>query len=250
MKEILGTNNRLEYASNCNEFHSFVINQKEINLDIYCQEDSHVELFLMNQSEDCTLNVHVECKGNSYCKIGLLDLQDAPLIWNQETILKEEGAEFEIYSAQLCQAHGIKKGTIEVKHEAAHTYGQIQNYAVLSENANYEMWANGNIEKGCVDAQSHQKTRVLTLGKGHNANVTPLLLISENQVKASHALSIGQPNEEQLYYLQSRGLTKQQALGLLSVGYFLPIIQMVPDQDQQIELQKEMEQKVGLYGCK
>ena len=80
--------------------------------------------------------------------------------------------------------------------------------------------------------------------------MTPLLLISENQVKASHALSIGQPNEEQLYYLQSRGLTKQQALGLLSVGYFLPIIQMVPDQDQQIELQKEMEQKVGLYGCK
>ena len=110
------------------------------------------------------------------------------------------------------------------------------------------MWANGNIENGCHESQSHQKTRVLTLSKGHTAKVTPLLLIGENQVKASHALSIGQPNEEQLYYLQSRGLSKQQALGLLSIGYFMPVIHQIEDENQQILLQSEMERKVGLYG--
>lgn len=221
---------------------------QDCTLDIVCKENSVVEIFLLNQS--CHfLQIHVSCLKDSICKIAILDLQDISLTWNVLTELKEEGAQFEINSAQLCQKEGKKKGNIEVCHLASHTLGQIQNFAVLGQDGFYEMRANGNILNGSIEAQSHQKTRVLTLSKGHNVNVTPLLLIGENQVKASHALSIGQPNEDQLYYLQSRGLSKSQALGLLSVGYFLPIIHMVKDTDLQEQLQKEMEEKVGLYGC-
>ena len=230
---------------------SFFIELKctECNLELCVEEDSRVEVFVLNHAKDsCSLNVNIELKNNAYCKMGLLDLEDAPLTWKHDTILKEEGAEFEILSAQLCAPNQLKKGVLEVKHEAPHTFGQIRNFAVLSDAGQYDMWANGNILKGCFEAQSHQATRVLTLGKGHKANVTPLLLIDENNVKASHALSIGQPDEDQLYYLQSRGLTVKQALGLLSVGYFMPVIQMVKDEALRVQLQEEMEGKVGLYG--
>ena len=110
------------------------------------------------------------------------------------------------------------------------------------------MVANGNIKKGCFDAQSHQATRVLTLGQGHKTKVIPLLLIDENDVKASHALTIGQPDADQLYYLQSRGLSTKQAVGLLSVGYFLPVIDLVEDEELKDSLRQEIESKVGLYG--
>ena len=76
-------------------------------------------------------------------------------------------------------------------------------------------------KKGCAQAQSHQTTRVLTLGKDHTAKVIPLLLIDENEVKASHALSIGQPDEEQLYYLCSRGLSKLTGDGSVERWVFL-----------------------------
>ena len=78
--------------------------------------------------------------------------------------------------------------------------------------------------------------------------VIPLLLIDENDVKASHALTIGQPDADQLYYLQSRGLSTKQAVGLLSVGYFLPVIDLVEDEELKDSLRQEMESKVGLYG--
>lgn len=222
--------------------------KSKIDLHIVCQQDSKSHIFLFNQMDNGQLNIEIECKKDSYCMMSLLDLQSSGLNLSLNVNLKEEGAEFDIDTAQLCDENGKKKGKIEIRHQSSHTYGQIHNYAVLCENAYYEMWANGNIENGCHESQSHQKTRVLTLSKGHTAKVTPLLLIGENQVKASHALSIGQPNEEQLYYLQSRGLSKQQALGLLSIGYFMPVIHQIEDENQQILLQSEMERKVGLYG--
>ena len=87
----------------------------------------------------------------------------------------------------------------------------------------------------------------MTLGKDHKAKVIPLLLIDENDVKASHAQTIGQPDEDQLYYLQSRGLTNRQAMGLLSIGYLLPVLERIRDEDLKKELQQTMESKVGLY---
>ena len=207
-------------------------------------------LVLNHASNACILDVIINMEEYSNCKMGVLDLQDEPLTWNQKTNLNKEGAHYEVWSAQLCMENQLKKGNMEVEHFASHTEGIMKNFAVLFDEGKYEMVANGNINKGCQEAQSHQATRVLTLGKNHSAKVTPLLLIDENDVKASHALTIGQPDENQLYYLQSRGLSTKQALGLLSVGYFLPVIDFVEDEELKLSLREEMERKVGLYGHK
>ena len=61
----------------------------------------------------------------------------------------------------------------------------------------------------------------------HSSEVVPILYIDENDVKASHAMTLGQPDADQLYYLQTRGLNLEQALGLMSIGYFLPVIEQI-----------------------
>lgn len=226
-------------------------NQASYDLNIVCQQDSQVTVFIHNCKEAAThLHVQVEMYKDATCKMGVLDMENAPLDWKHFVDLKESGANYEILSGQFCMAHQDKICDMEVRHSASHTYGEIKNFAVIMDHGHYEMVANGNITKGCFDAHSHQATRVLTLGKDHYTKCIPLLLIDENDVKASHALTVGQPDEEQMYYLQSRGLTKEQAIGLLSVGYLLPVIQMVDDEKAQEQLQVEMESKVGLYGCK
>ncbi|MBQ0066107.1 MAG: SufD family Fe-S cluster assembly protein [Firmicutes bacterium] len=222
-----------------------------LDLVLDMEENSSCSILLLNQVEkEVTIHVTMNMNRDSYCKMGVLDVQNAPMTWNQKVNLLEEGANFELISGQLCLPNMEKTGNLEVEHLAGNTYGEMKNFAVLSDEGKYEMVANGNIKNGCHEAQSHQATRVLTLGKGHSAKVVPLLLIDENQVKASHALSIGQPDEDQLYYLQSRGLTKRQSLGLLSVGYFMPVIEMIQDEKMQEEVRMLVESKVGLYGNK
>lgn len=218
-----------------------------LNIDIF--NSANVKIFLLNHSQqDFHLNVDVQVKQDAHCQMGLLDMEEAPLHWHHFVDLQETGAGYEILSGQLCMPKQAKICDMEVKHTAAYTNGEIKNFAVLMNQGIYEMVANGNIIKGCKQAHSHQTTRVLTLGKDHKTKCIPLLLIDENEVKASHGLTIGQPDEDQMYYLQSRGLTQKQAIGLLSVGYFLPVIGMIDDETIHNELQEDMESKVGLYG--
>ena len=230
----------------------FIVLEEEsssVELDIDVKENAQLKVFIYNKAVNpMTGDFHVTVGRDAYCQFALLDMEAVPFRFKQVVTLDQPGAEFEVSTAQLCLKNCEKKGDIEVRHCAANTKGEIKNFAVLMNKGSYDMVANGNIKKGCVDAASHQATRVLTLGKGHKARVIPLLLIDENEVKASHALTIGQPNDEQLYYLQSRGLTNQQAIGLLSVGYFLPVLKLIEDEELRTKLQTEMEIKVGLYG--
>ena len=110
---------------------------------------------------------------------------------------------------------------MELIHSCPHTHAFMENYCVVEEAVKLDVEAIGNIRKGAFGSESHQKTRVLTMSEHHNAQVVPVLYIDENDVKASHAMTLGQPDEEQLYYLQSRGITREAALGLLSIDYFL-----------------------------
>lgn len=222
---------------------------EKASISAQVKEASHIKVIIHNRSlKDPVLNTDIHVMQDAQMQMGFLDLENNSFTWDHLTTLDEPGADFEILTGQLCLSDNKKINNTEVRHCAHDTIGNIRNFAVLFDKSYYEMVANGNILKGCHQAQSHQATRILTLGKGHTAKAIPLLLIDENDVKASHALTVGQPDEDQLYYLQSRGLTMKQAMGLLSVGYFLPVIDMIEDENLHESLREEMENKVGLYG--
>jgi Fe-S cluster assembly protein SufD len=61
-------------------------------------------------------------------------------------------------------------------------------------------------------------------------DVNPILLIDEYDVKAGHGATVGKIEEQQLYYLQSRGLTKAEAEKLIIKGYIKPILDEMHDQ--------------------
>ena len=74
----------------------------------------------------------------------------------------------------------------------------------------------------------------------------PVLLIEDNDVNAGHAASIGQVNPDQLYYLQSRGLTLMEAEILLTKGFLLPVIEKFPDQHLRERTINELLERLGV----
>lgn len=87
--------------------------------------------------------------------------------------------------------------------------------AVVEEGGFFE--ANGmlKIATGIKNIDIFLRYKVLLLGKGAGATVNPQLEIESNEVKAGHAASIGRIDEEQLFYLMSRGLNKDEATKLI-----------------------------------
>lgn len=64
-------------------------------------------------------------------------------------------------------------------------------------------------------------------------------------VEASHAMSIGRVDDEQLYYLMSRGLTLPQVTALISSGYLMPVADVIEKEEIRSVLREELERKLS-----
>ncbi len=71
------------------------------------------------------------------------------------------------------------------------------------------------INQKSLNAQAFLKHSVLLIGDNSQAVSVPELEISNDQVQASHASSIGPVDPDQLFYLMSRGFSRKSALGLI-----------------------------------
>lgn len=222
--------------------------REEITIELDADSSSQAKVFIENRLNHAVkLTIRARAKADASLKAGLLDLCDTPCELKVDGDLEEQGASIELYTAQLCLENQPKKNEISLNSLVPHTFGNMHNFAVCFDRGVYDMVASGRIVKGAFASESHQETRVLTMGKDHRALAIPILYIDENDVKASHALTIGQPDAEQLYYLQSRGLSTKQAVGLLSIGYFKPVIALIDDEAMRKAIEEQMEEKVGLY---
>ncbi len=76
---------------------------------------------------------------------------------------------------------------------------------------------------------AYQTCRNLMLDPGTHADAIPKLEIIADDVKCSHGASIGTLNKEQLFYLQTRGLTYREAMTAIGMGFGEQVIQNVPE---------------------
>jgi len=87
------------------------------------------------------------------------------------------------------------------------------------------------IEETAQKTESFQTNRNLILSHGASAQSVPNLEILANDVKCGHGSSVGPLDEDQRYYLMSRGLTPESADRLQVHGFFEQVISELPDPD-------------------
>ncbi len=219
----------------------------DVSLQLEAHKNSAVRVwFDVRAAKGLTLRQKISCAQAADVQVSFLDLEAGEAAYDIRGVYEDSGGRIALSTAVLASAD--KRWRMEIVHDHPHTQGLMENYCVVEDDARCKIEAIGNIKKGAYASESHQKTRVLTMSEHHNAEVLPLLYIDENDVKASHAMTLGQPNADQLYYLQTRGLSKRAALGLLSIGYFLPIVERIENSELQAQIKCRVEEKVGLYG--
>jgi Fe-S cluster assembly protein SufD len=84
------------------------------------------------------------------------------------------------------------------------------------------------VEKGASGTNAYQTNRNLVLGQGAHADSVPTLEIEENDVRCSHASAVGPIDEEQRFYLESRGVPPEMADRLIVSGFLDDVLERVP----------------------
>lgn len=87
------------------------------------------------------------------------------------------------------------------------------------------------IGEKAFDTESYLSDHTLLLSSDSKTVSMPNLRIYNNNVKASHGASVGSVNEEKIYYLQSRGFEKNDAINILVSGYFESTFNEITDQN-------------------
>jgi len=103
-----------------------------------------------------------------------------------------------------------------------------------------------HIAKEAQKVDSWQANRNLILSDEAKADSIPYLEIEANDVRCGHAASVGPPDEEQTFYLQSRGLDHEEAEHLIVKGFFQEILDRVRVPEVRDALERAVEQELAL----
>ena len=96
--------------------------------------------------------------------------------------------------------------------------GQKENVlikVVVEDEASASLAGKIAIAKNVSGVEAFLRYKILLLGERSRVEVVPQLEIESNEVKAGHAASIGRVDEEQLFYLMSRGILRSEAIELV-----------------------------------
>lgn len=221
-----------------------IIHAGKMRIRTFAEKGSKISYLFWNVSKEKTeVDESHEVLGDADVTVAYGECNGAETYRQTYVALREEGARALVSSATMVDCR--KNYQMNVVNFAPHTYGDIRNYAVVLGKGDLMIDAVGKIVKGAHRSESHQTSRALSFEKGQHAEILPELLIDEDDVQASHAMSMGTVDEDQLYYLMSRGLSVQQCTTLISTGYLMPITETLDNDDLKARLKEEMERKIG-----
>ncbi|MCQ2741840.1 MAG: SufD family Fe-S cluster assembly protein [Bacilli bacterium] len=145
--------------------------------------------------------------------------------------LLEEGAECNWNLSSLARENDDKVVDASVLHVAKHTTAEMNNYGITRDQSRLVFTGVSRINNGAKSSSTRQSAKIIVFDPNSDGRCSPSLCIDENDVQASHAAIVGRLNENHLFYLQSRGISEENAKRLITLGYLKPIEQYFKDED-------------------
>lgn len=161
-----------------------------------------------------------------------------------ESRLGAEGATTEMLGVQFGGDHQHHDIFTLMNHVAPLTDGDLLFRGVLRDQARSVFEGLIKIHPGAQDANSYLHDNTLLLSKDARADSIPSPEIEANQVRASHGATVSEIDEDWIFYLQTRGLSRAQATRAIVDGFFEPIMQRITLESVQDRLRDAFDRKL------
>ncbi|MFH0880176.1 MAG: Fe-S cluster assembly protein SufD [Lentisphaerota bacterium] len=155
-----------------------------------------------------------------------------------------EGAEAEFDGLFFAdEEQHLDQKTLQI-HSAPNTFSNLLYKGAVKDEA-YSIYQGLIIAReGASKVDAYQKNNNLVLNDGARADSLPGLEIDTDDLKCSHGSTIGNLDDEEVFYLQSRGLDKKEARKILIQGFFEEIIGKIPYDFMKDRVRHRVEEKM------
>ena len=166
---------------------------------------------------------------------------------NPSTHLVAQGAEAELFGLYFADAGQHIEQRVYVEHVAEHTRSRVNYKGALNGEGAHTVWV-GDVLIGpkAVGTDTYEQNRNLVLSEGTRADSVPNLEIETGDILgAGHASATGRFDDEQLFYLQARGISEREARRLVVLGFLSEIVQKVDAGPLQDRLKLAIEEELA-----
>jgi Fe-S cluster assembly protein SufD len=163
------------------------------------------------------------------------EVRIVPLLWTgKETELEytvtlaEPGAKVVFLGLLLGKESDSLTLKVTVRHVAPNTASEVVIKSALNGSAKVNITGLVKIEPGAKGTNAWLAAHLMLLSDHAKGVAIPSLEILENDIKAGHATTVGRINDQELFYLMSRGLDTKTARALIVKGFLQEMVDRFP----------------------
>jgi FeS assembly protein SufD len=143
--------------------------------------------------------------------------------YKTDSVMKGPGASSEDVEIVFGAGNQSFDITSNLVHQAPHTRGRVLVKSVLKDKSKSLFKGMIKIDKEGRGTESYLAGHAILLDRGAKSDAIPGLEIKTNEVKATHSASVAQMDENQIYYLTTRGLNREGAKREIVAGFLEPL---------------------------
>lgn len=158
--------------------------------------------------------------------------------------LAGEGSEANIFGAYVCGGDEKVKISVDMHHDLPHCNSRQLFKGIAGGTSKVDFYGKIIVAKDAQRTEAYQENHNILLSDGAKVDTKPQLEIYADDVKCSHGATIGRLNEEEQFYMRSRGITLEDAKVLQMISFIAPVLENIPDETQREELSSQFEESI------
>ena len=158
--------------------------------------------------------------------------------------LQGEGAQANIYGAYVCGADERVKIAVDMHHKVPHCNSRQLFKGIAGGKSRVDFYGKIIVAQDAQRTEAYQENHNILLSDDAKVDTKPQLEIYADDVKCSHGATIGRLNEEEQFYMRSRGITLEDARVLQMISFLAPVLEAIPDEAQREDIALQLESAI------
>jgi Fe-S cluster assembly protein SufD len=161
-----------------------------------------------------------------------------------DVTLAGEGAEANIYGAYVCGGDEKVNIAVDMHHDLPHCNSRQLFKGIAGGKSRVDFYGKIIVAQDAQRTEAYQENHNILLSDGAKVDTKPQLEIYADDVKCSHGATIGRLNEEEQFYMRSRGISLEDAKVLQMISFIAPVLENIHDEAEREKASADFEAQI------
>lgn len=184
---------------------------------------------LLNPTEKLRHETFANCSKGGKFQIMTIMTGDGNIYSDNRTELEGDSSSINVEVAYLGKNSQTIDYNIAVNHWGKDTHSEINAAGALMDSAKKVFRGTIDFKTGSSDSKGSENETVIMLGDDVVNKTVPLILCSEENVEGSHGATIGELDDDTLFYFESRGIGREEAERIMAYAALKRLIRLSDD---------------------